>query len=302
MYNKFDFPREEDNDIDNNENGNGKLEFLDYDEYRRIMNINFDDSEKKQLPKDFINKTDLSIYKFATNKHDIKQRPMMEEHIIPQLGASTCIIGKSGSGKSNLLMNLMCRKDFYGKENSNSKTGYFDIVFFFSPTGDTDDLVKYLSDLIPKKRIVTEDFEEKLEHIFKVQEDIIKAKTFIKSPKILIIYDDIQSNAKFMRSKIFIRSFIACRHSNITTILCGQSWTKTPRVCRLQASNIMLFPSSQSEVDLLVEEYAPPHMTKKDFYELVKHATKERYNFLHICMRVDPEQRFRKNLDTIINI
>jgi hypothetical protein len=99
-----------------------------------------------------------------------------------------------------------------------------------------------------------------------------------------------------------MRSFIANRHSNITTILLSQSFTKTPRVCRLQASNIMIFPASESEIDLLVDEYTPPHTTAKQFYELVKHATKDRFNFLHICTRVAPQERFRKNLSVILTI
>ena len=59
---------------------------------------------------------------------------------------------------------------------------------------------------------------------------------------------------------------------------------------------------SESEIELLVSEYNPPHTTQKEFYNLVKHATKERFNFLHIATRVPPEQRFRKNLSTILTI
>jgi hypothetical protein len=64
----------------------------------------------------------------------------------------------------------------------------------------------------------------------------------------------------------------------------------------------MIFPASQSEIDLLVEEYTPPNTTKKEFFDLVKHATHDRFNFLHICCRVRPEERFRKNLNTILTI
>ena len=296
MYNSFDFEQDT-NDNDNNETEAPKLEFLDYGEYRKLMNMDDDQKDKKEIPK---YNNPLDIVKFESNKHKIKERQAMIDNIIPRLGSSTIINGKSGSGKTNLLLNLCLKKEFYGKLKPNDKHGYFELVFLFSPTAEADDLAEHLG--LERKRIVTSDFENKLEHIFTAQERIIKSKGLDKSPKILLIYDDMQADQKFLKSKIFMRSFIANRHSNITTIFLSQSFTKTPRVCRLQASNIMIFPASESEIALLVDEYCPPHTTQKEFYELVKHATKDRFNFLHICMRVEPENRFRKNLSTILNI
>ena len=293
MYKDFEFS----NDNDNNENEAPKLEFLDYGEYKKLMGIKDPEKEQKEMPK---YNNALEIVQFPSNKHKIKERYAMTENIIPRLGSSTIINGKSGSGKTNLLLNLCLKKEFYGKEKKSDKHGYFELVFLFSPTAESDDLAEYLN--IDSKRIVTYDFESKLQHIFDTQEKIIKNKSLDKSPKILLIYDDLQADQKFLRSKVFMRSFIANRHSNITTIFLSQSFTKTPRVCRLQASNIMIFPASESEINLLVQEYCPAHTTEAQFYELVKHATKERFNFLHIATRVPPEIRFRKNLDTILNI
>jgi len=262
--------------------------------------MHMDDDKKKDnknVPK---YNNPLEIIKFPTNKHGIKERQVMIDNIIPRLGTSTIINGKSGSGKTNLLLNLCLKKEFWGKERPTDKTGYFDLTFFFSPTAESDDMPEYLG--IDKKRIVVDDFENKLEHIFSVQDKIIKSKGIEKSPKILLIYDDMQANAKFMRSKIFLRSFIANRHSNITTIFLSQSFTRTPRACRLQASNIMIFPASESEINLLVDEFCPAHTTSAQFYELVKEATKDQFNFLHINCKAPMQDRFRKNLDTYLNI
>ena len=297
MFNSFDFEKNS-GDNDNNENETPKLEFLDYAEYRKLMHMD-DDKKKdnKNVPK---YNNPLEIIKFPTNKHGIKERQVMIDNIIPRLGTSTIINGKSGSGKTNLLLNLCLKKEFWGKERPTDKTGYFDLTFFFSPTAESDDMPEYLG--IDKKRIVVDDFENKLEHVFTVQDKIIKSKGIEKSPKILLIYDDMQANAKFMRSKIFLRSFIANRHSNITTIFLSQSFTRTPRACRLQASNIMIFPASESEINLLVDEFCPAHTTSAQFYELVKEATKDQFNFLHINCKAPMQDRFRKNLDTYLNI
>lgn len=245
----------------------------------------------------------LKIIPYPTNKQSIKQRPFMKANIIPKHSSSVIFNGRSGSGKSNLLINLMTRPEFYGRTKpDNEKTQYFDIIFLFSPTADGgDDLVRFLK--IPPKRIITTMDTKILDNIIQKQKDLIASKGLEKSPKILIIFEDIQSNAgKIMNSPSFLKCFIQARHLNISTFLLGQSWTKTPRACRLQANNIFFFPSSGSEVELLVKEFCPPHTSKKVFQELVEKATGDRYNFLHINMREPPDTRFRRNLDTILKI
>ena len=213
----------------------------------------------------------------------------MIDGVIPTHASSVIFSGKSGSGKSNLMISLLTRKNFY--------LDYFDKVYLFSPTAHGgDDLVQYI-----KPNQIETDFDIKLlESIIEKQRDVIADKGIVKSDKILLLFDDIQSDSKFMNSKAFLKCFIQCRHLNISTWLGGQSWTKTPRACRLQANNIMLFPGSQSEVDLLVQEFSPPGLTKKQFYEMINYATAEPFNFLHINMRQPPKTRFRKNLDIVM--
>ena len=245
----------------------------------------------------------LKIIAYPTNKHKIKQRPFMKADIIPRHSSSVIFNGRSGSGKSNLLINLLSRPEFYGRTKpDDEKSGYFDLIFLFSPTADGgDDLVRFLK--IPEKRVFTNLDTRILDNILQTQKDLISTKGIVKSPKILIIFDDIQSNSgKFMNSPSFLKCFIQARHLNVSTFLCSQSWTKTPRACRLQANNIFFFPSSGSEVELLVKEFCPPHRTKKDFQAIVEKATGEQYQFLHLNMRQPPEKRFRKNLDTILKI
>ena len=259
--------------------------------------------KKKKLPKNVMNmnKSDiLKIVPYPTNKHKIKQRPMMKADIIPRHASSVIFNGRSGSGKSNLLINLLTRPAFYGPEKEGEKS-YFDLIFLFSPTAHGgDDLVQFLN--LPPKRIDTTLDTKKLDHILETQQKLIETKGLLKSPKILIIFDDCQSDAKFLSTKSFLRCFIQCRHLNISTFLCGQRFNKTPKACRLQANNIFFFPASEGEIDLMVDEYTPANMTKKKFKEIIQYATEDRYNFLHINLRVKDEERFRKNLDEMINI
>jgi putative ribosome biogenesis GTPase RsgA len=62
----------------------------------------------------------------STSKDEIRHPKLSEEGVIPKLCCSTILVGKSGSGKSVLLHNLMTRKEFFA--------GHFDKVFLISPT------------------------------------------------------------------------------------------------------------------------------------------------------------------------
>ena len=235
----------------------------------------------------------LQIKPFETSKSTIKHNTNQASLIIPKHPFSCILNGRSGSGKSQLMTNLMARDQFY--------KDYFDIVFLVSPTaGVMDDLCQHLD--LPEKRIINILDPATITKIMKVQEDLINKSGIANAPKLLIIYDDCQSDAKFLRSKPVVQSFIAGRHYNLSVFLCSQSWTRTERVCRLQCSNVMFFPGTESEIDLLVSEFCPPNTSKSQFRRLVKHATSENFNFLHINLKARPDQRFRKNLDTYLNI
>ena len=237
---------------------------------------------------------DLAIKQIETSKDKIKQPPLAEhdDMYIPPLGSGVVISGKSGSGKSTLLANLFNDKRFY--------SGWFDKVFIFSPTANGDDVQKSLH--IDKKYVFTdlEEAPELLEVILNSQQSKLDDGQADKVDQYAIIFDDVIGDVKFMNSKAFTRCFYQVRHVNCTTFLCTQHFMRVPRVCRLQANFIFFFQGSQSEVETVVEEFAPPMYSRNEFRQLVHDATKEKYSFLTINMKVGWDKRFRCNLDKII--
>ena len=131
---------------------------------------------------------------------------------------------------------------------------------------------------------------------------IIKKQGADKAPQVCLIFDDCIGNTQFMKNKWVVKSFIASRHFNATTMLCAQHWTRVERVNRLQASMLYFWPMSQSALDLLADEFTPSGMKKKQFIMMVQEALSEPYSFLGINMRVPDKDRYRINLDQIINI
>jgi len=239
---------------------------------------------------------DVSIHQLPTKKDKIKQPELSKkEHnmIIPPLGSSVLISGKSGSGKSTLLANLLLDKRFY--------KGWFDKIFLFSPTANGDDIQKQLN--IPSKYVFTdlEEAPELLEVILRSQKEALESTGADKAKQYAIIFDDVIGDTRFMNTKEFTQCFYQVRHVCCTTFICTQHFTRVPRICRLQANFIFYFAGSMSEVEILVDEFAPPNMTKKEFRSLVIDATDEPFAFLTINMKVGWEKRFRRNLGELIS-
>ena len=233
-----------------------------------------------------------SINPLKTLKDKIKQPATAAADIIPRLTSNCLFVGASGSGKSTLLVNLMTRKEFY--------FGCFDQVFLISPTGRTDDVQKHLD--LPDEHII-DDLSEApdfIENLMDEQREAIEQDGADGAPQICIIYDDVIANRDLMKSTAFTSSFVMSRHFNFTTLLCTQSFTRVPRVCRLQAQNTFLFAPGMSEMELIAEEHAAPGFTKKRMHKLISYAVEEKFSFLHINRRCPFETRYRKNLSDII--
>ena len=234
---------------------------------------------------------DLTIRKLKTAKHKIKQRILMEKDVIPRHPSSVIFNGSSGSGKTTLLVSLLTLPQFYG--------GYFDEIHMFSPTGGSDDLFDALK--LDEDHMHTEMDSSVLKKIMDEQKELVDEKGVENAPKLLMIFEDVQGDAAFMRSPAFKRSFLANRHFGMSTWLCGQSFTLTPRNARLQANNLFYFKGSGSEMEQISEEYTPPGMKPRVFEAMLHQGTAEPYSFIHINQRVPHAERYRKNLDTIMD-
>jgi len=247
---------------------------------------------------------DLQIRKVETSKDKIAQPPLAKDDrkIIPPLGSSIIICGKSGSGKSTLLQNLVTDPRFYGKSELRPN-GWFDKIFIFSPTAGTDDVLRALG--IPSKHVFT-DLSEAPELLKVIQDSQARKLDGGKKANVveqfLVIFEDCIGETQFMNTKEFKKMFYMVRHLNCTTAISTQHYTRVPKVCRLQASFIFFFAGSAAEVDIIVEDFAPPLYTKREFISLVHDATKGDHSFLTICMKVGWRYRFRKNLDEFIHL
>lgn len=238
--------------------------------------------------------SDLIVKAPKTNKKNLPQSPYMKRGIINKFPSMLLVVGRSGSGKSSVIS--------YMANNTNFIKGFYNHVYLFSPTAEIDDISKSLK--IPKKNLIKNNFEEALLKILNTQERNIKnmgiSRTGI-SNKVLVVLDDIISDPKFLKSDPMVKLATMGRHFLISSVINTQSYTKVPRVIRLQANGVIVFPSSNNELKLLADDTAPPNCTKKDFLKLIDYATSGKHDFLYINNFDPVETRFRKGFSQYLN-
>ena len=231
----------------------------------------------------------LKIKVYKSQKQGIKQPQACEHNILPKLHCTYLIIGKSGSGKTNVLLHML---------NSQCLLkGAFDIIIYLSDS--PDDTVK-ANLKIPKENFIKDWDEEKIEKILKAQENSIKTKGFLKTKNICLIFDDILSKPKFLNSKTIIKLVSACRHFNVSCLFNTQSYKKLPRTIRINARGLVIFPSSLGELQKFAEEQCLPNMSQKKFISLLQYITNQPYQFAFINNDAHMNEKLRKNFDTII--
>jgi len=235
------------------------------------------------------------IVPIETEKTNIPQKAASKLNILPKFPFSCCISGRSGSGKTQLLLNILTRDDLMGN--------YFHKILVFSPTaGDLDDT--YASLKIPKENFIKKFDSSILETILNNRKAQIKKdgiEKVGKTDRVLLIFDDCIAERKFLESKENLMMFTLLRHYLCSVCILSQSFKKIPRSIRINANFTCIFPSLESEINVMLEEICPAGVTKKEFREIINYCTSGRFDFMTINNHAEPKDRIRKNLHEIMN-
>ena len=203
------------------------------------------------------------------NKEYNKKWPCIPDHPyrIP-------IIGGSGSGKTNTLLNLINEQkdidkfDLYAKDLSESKYEY---------------LIKNGENAGIKHENDSKAFIEYSNTIDEVYENIDDYNPSRKR-KTLIIFDDmiadIITNKKFQT--IIKELFITCRKLNISLVFITQSYFPVPKDVRLNSTHYLITKiNSKRELQNIAINHSAD-IDYKDFMNIYRECIKEPYNFLTI--------------------
>ena len=226
-----------------------------------------------------------------TNENKTQHNPKWP--YIPDHPYRILIIGGSGSGKANTLLNLIEKEPdmdkiyLHAKDPYEAKYQY--LINIHEKVGlehfnDPEAFIEYSNDM----QVVYKNIDE-----YNVDKD----------RKILIVFDDMivdMINDKKLNS-IVTELFIRCRKLNISHVFITQSYFKVPKDVRLNTNRffIMKIPNERERQQIALNHSSDINF--KDFIKICKKCTEESYSFLvnDTTLASDNPLRFRKNLFNI---
>lgn len=233
--------------------------------------------------------SDYSIKAIDVKQNNVIQVKAANDGVIPTHPFRMYVVGASGSGKTNLILNLLTRDLFY--------KDYFQSIIVISPTArNLDASYQHLN--IPEENFFNCN-EEVLETIKEIQEE---RKHTDMETRTLVLLDDIVSFSRFCRSDILLQFAVMSRHWNVSMIILSQAYHRIPKSIRLQMSCVAFFKGSNKELDIIAEDLGAPGLSKKQFISLINKATRERYNFFFVDLNLPLEKRYRKNLTEVFKV
>lgn len=221
--------------------------------------------------------------------------------LLPKSPFRLLILGSSGSGKTNLLVNLIydylkfdglfvCAKDVFEPKYSKLQDNFtmFDDI-------EKEDIIHCKS--VKKKESLLELFDKyKKEKVLFSSDssEFIKVDDLDPSMKNLVIFDDCITEKD--QSDI-VELFIRGRKKNASMIYLSQSYYATPINIRKNCNYFIFFSLQPKEIQQIIREI-DGNLTTEEFKELYKKAIRNRFDFFMLDL-VNPDMRYRRNFEPL---
>lgn len=206
------------------------------------------------------------------------------------------ISGPSGSGKSNLLVNLLTKSgnSKCGK-NMKSYKGMFDHIVMVSPSAHT--IQNKLLDSIPSDQRFDALEPEVFEKVESLTEDAVK-----KDIHTLVVLDDVSSELRKKETESELNRLVKNRrHFNVSLIIISHKITDYSPALRNNANLIFVFrPKSKREYDMITTEFMmrPAPESKA----ILDHIYQDKHDFMLLdqSLRESSQFEFYRNFDRLL--
>jgi len=206
------------------------------------------------------------------------------------------ISGASGSGKSNLIVNLLkSNKTTKDKKHKKSYRNAFDNIILVSPSAHTikDSPLENISN--------DQKFDSISEEVFELV-DSMTEDSIQENKHTLLILDDISSQLRMKENEKILNQLIKNRrHLNLSIWIVTHKSTDASPALRSNANLIFLFrPKTTREIDTIQSEYMM--MSKQRADEIMNAAYKDRYDFLLLdtSLRTGSDFRYFRNYNELL--
>ena len=216
----------------------------------------------------------ISIVKDPSDNNTIKKK------MIFNLPLRMLLIGKTGSGKTSCLVSMLLKNGFYGNDFDGEN------MFIFSPMQSDykmETLIKRKK--IPLVNVYTDFDDDLLNGLYDLLAEKAKLElaldTKIKSK--LIVLDDLSFTGALAKGRFNAVSRVFCngRKLNISIIVTSQFYKHILPVCRSNASAVIAYNCSNSDLDALQEDHN--YLTnKREFKKLFRDNVKEKHDFMAV--------------------
>ena len=221
------------------------------------------------------------IVKHENPNYDINKMPFKHPFM-------SVIVGATGSGKSNVLMNLI-------KELNNT----FEYIYIITQN-KSEPLYEGLEEIIEKPYLTI------LEGIEAFNKLDIKSLPIGQS---LMVFDDMCIETEKKQQKIcemYIRGRKELDKRGISCIYLTQSYYDTPNVIRKQADKVILKKiNNKYDKDAIIRDGIGLDIDKgklNDIYNYCVKSKEDITNFMLIDKGASDEYRLRKNFDEVLNV
>jgi len=213
-----------------------------------------------------------------------KKTTRIINELAPRMPFRMVVAGGSGSGKTNLVVDLI------------SRWLPWNILMVYAKHLDIPAYVA-LRQKIEKR-------EQKLKRPISVWssslDDVIPLDELNPENAHIALFDDMVLDKK-AQDKI-AHFFIRGRHKNVSAIYVSQSWKQVPKMIRENCTHIILLRGNNADtLDDLYRDYGSGFKNKEDFLKFVRAGTQKPFGFVVIDDNpVLPELRYRIGWDTLV--